>query len=181
MMNPLGYWKYLAATLALLATTATAMAQTGTGPAGDAARGAYISPLLPGSHQVSLNGIPTHYQVSGEGPLLVMLSPPWETGSAELSQRFTLVVYDMPASGDQPTADHLEALRRYLKREQIDLLGYAQGSELAIAYASRYPDRVRKLVLVDSPQLIKPGTLVISADSSHFVKDVSIFLLDSGF
>jgi pimeloyl-ACP methyl ester carboxylesterase len=179
MMNPLGYWKYLAATLALLATTATAMAQTGAGPAGDVARGAYISPLLPGSHQVSLNGIPTHYQVSGEGPLLVMLSPPWETGSAELSQRFTLVVYDMPASGDQPTADHLEALRRYLKREQIDLLGYAQGSELAIAYASRYPDRVRKLVLVDSPQLIKPGTLVISADSRHFLKDVSSFLLSS--
>ncbi|WP_217363454.1 alpha/beta fold hydrolase [Duganella dendranthematis] len=179
MMNPLGYWKYLAATLALLATTATAMAQTGAGPAGDVARGAYISPLLPGSHQVSLNGIPTHYQVSGEGPLLVMLSPPWETGSSELSQRFTLVAYDMPASGDQPTADHLEALRRYLKREQIDLLGYAQGSELAIAYASRYPDRVRKLVLVDSPQLIKPGTLVISADSSHFLKDISSFLLSS--
>ncbi|QJD94199.1 alpha/beta hydrolase [Duganella dendranthematis] len=108
-----------------------------------------------------------------------MLSPPWETGSSELSQRFTLVAYDMPASGDQPTADHLEALRRYLKREQIDLLGYAQGSELAIAYASRYPDRVRKLVLVDSPQLIKPGTLVISADSSHFLKDISSFLLSS--
>ncbi|MYN29125.1 alpha/beta fold hydrolase [Duganella sp. CY42W] len=110
-----------------------------------------------------------------------MLSPSWETVSAELSKSFTLVAYDVPASGDQPTADHLEALRRYLKREQIDLLGYAQGSELAIAYASRYPDRVRKLVLVDSRPLIKPRTLVISADSSHFVKDVSGFLLDSGF
>ncbi|MYM74100.1 alpha/beta fold hydrolase [Duganella sp. FT134W] len=178
MMNTLGYCKCLAATLALV-VTAAATAQTDAGPAGGAARGAYISPLLPGSHQVSLNGIATHYQVSGEGPLLVMLSPSGEAGPAELSKSFTLVAYDVPASGDKPTADHLEALRRYLKREQIDLLGYAQGSELAIAYASRYPERVRKLVLVDSRPLITARMLVISADSSHFLKDVSSFLLGS--
>lgn len=80
---------------------------------------------------------------------------------------------------EQPTADHLEALRRYLKREQINLLGYAQGSELAIAYASRYPEHVRKLVLIDSRPLIKARTLVISAGSVHFLKDVSSFLLGS--
>lgn len=176
-MNRPGYWKCLAATLALLATTA-ATAQTDAGPAGGAPRGAYISPLLPGSHQVTLNGIATHYQVSGEGPLLVMLSPAWETGSAELSKSFTLVACEVPAGGDTPTADHLDALRRYLKREQIDLLGNAQGSELAIAYASRYPEHVRKLVLVDSRPISKARTLVIS-DSGHLLKDVSSFLLGS--
>jgi pimeloyl-ACP methyl ester carboxylesterase len=50
----------------------------------------------------------------------------------------------MPRSGD--TTDHLDALRRYLKRDKIDLLVHASTSTVATTYAARYPDRVRRLM-----------------------------------
>ncbi|NYE62253.1 hypothetical protein FHW58_003468 [Duganella sp. 1224] len=116
---------------------ATSGAQAG------APRGAYISPLLPGHHRLALHGVPAHYEVMGDGPLLLVPAP--RDDLAELSRHFTLVVCDLPASAaGADKADHLDALRRYLKREKVDLLGDAQGT--ASAYASRYPDRVRRLM-----------------------------------
>ena len=46
--------------------------------------------------------------------------------------------------------DDLEALRRSLNAEKIDLLGHSWGGILSMAYAVRYPDRVRHLILVGS-------------------------------
>jgi len=176
-MNKHTYRKgFAAACIALAHLTSAAQQLQATAPSTGAPRGAYISPLLPGHHRVTLNGIATHYEVVGEGPLLVIQAPSWGIGSAyllnglaELSKGFTLLAYDVPGSGasDKPAgeykltsteiADHLEALRQYLKREQIDLLGHSQGSALAITYASRYPERVRRLVLVGSQLYGYPG------------------------
>jgi pimeloyl-ACP methyl ester carboxylesterase len=175
-MHKFKYWLSLAGFGLLLAHTAgNAQALQATEPAA-APRGAYISPLLPGHHRVTLNGIATHYEVAGTGPLLVIQSPSWGIGSAylfnglaELAKNFTLLAYDVPGSGasDKPAsgyklttteiADQLEALRQYLKRDEIDLLGHSQGSALAMAYASRYPERVRRLVLVGSQLYGFPG------------------------
>ncbi len=176
-MTMLAYWPRLAIAACLSLAHAVSVAQQlqATEPA-VAPRGAYISPLLPGHHRATLNGIATHYEVAGTGPLLVIQSPSWGIGSnylfnglAELAKSFTLLAYDVPGSGasDKPAGEykltsieiaaHLEALRQYLKREQIDLLGHSQGSALAITYASRYPERVRRLVLVGSQLYGYPG------------------------
>jgi hypothetical protein len=131
-----------AAALLLLHAAGEARQLQATEPASPAPRGAYLSPLLPGHHRITLNGTAMHYEVSGEGPLLVTPAPARHL--SELSRRFTLLIYDAPAAGD--AVAHLDALRRYLKREQLDLLGYAQGSAAVTAYAARYPEHVRRVM-----------------------------------
>jgi proline iminopeptidase len=44
----------------------------------------------------------------------------------------------------------LEALRKQLGAEQIDLLGHSWGGYLVMAYAARHPDRVAHLIIADS-------------------------------
>jgi proline iminopeptidase len=50
--------------------------------------------------------------------------------------------------------DDLELLRRELGLEQMTLVGHSMGAILASAYASRYPARIERLVLV-SPAYLK--------------------------
>ncbi len=44
----------------------------------------------------------------------------------------------------------LDAVRAHLGAEQLDLLGHSWGGYLIMAYAARHPERIRRLVLVDS-------------------------------
>ena len=47
-------------------------------------------------------------------------------------------------------AEDVEALRRHLGVERMDLLGHSAGGNMAILYAARYPERIRRLVLLTS-------------------------------
>src|SRR5207302_8564180 len=44
--------------------------------------------------------------------------------------------------------EDVEALRKHLGLERLDLLGHSAGASLAVLYAARYPGRLRRLVLV---------------------------------
>jgi pimeloyl-ACP methyl ester carboxylesterase len=71
-----------------------------------------------------------------------------------------LVLLDLRGTGDSAKpadaaslrvdrqADDIEALRVALGLEQVDLLGHSAAGDLVLAYAARYPQRVRSLVLV---------------------------------
>jgi len=48
-------------------------------------------------------------------------------------------------------AEDLEALRRHLGLEQIELLGHSAGTRIALSYATRYPHRLARLCLVTPP------------------------------
>lgn len=50
--------------------------------------------------------------------------------------------------GDQ--IEDLDALRAHLGYEKIDLLGHSWGGYLAMAYASRHPEHIARLVILDS-------------------------------
>ncbi|MGH3714321.1 MAG: alpha/beta fold hydrolase [Micromonosporaceae bacterium] len=77
-----------------------------------------------------------------------------------LSARRQLIQLDPRGTGDSAVpedpatyqcvrqVDDVEALRLHLELEQIDLLGHSASANIAMLYAARHPDRVRRLVLV---------------------------------
>jgi proline iminopeptidase len=115
-------------------------------------------------------GLEMHYRTAGSGAPIVFLS-----GGPGLE-----VDYILPAAEGLPTSyerifleqrgtgrsrpaklsaenlslklvvDDLEALRIHLKQDRLLLLGHSWGGMLAMAYAAAYPDRVDRLILVDS-------------------------------
>ena len=109
------------------------------------------------------------FSVVGDGPPLVKTanwlnhieydwkSPLWRHWLKELTFGHCLVRYDERGNGlsdwDTPEisfeafVDDLEAVVDCTGLDQFDLLGISQGAAVAIAYAVRHPDRVRRLIL----------------------------------
>ena len=109
------------------------------------------------------------FSVTGEGPPLVKAanwlnhiehdwkSPVWRHWLHEFTNGHTLIRYDERANGlsdwDTPEisfeafVDDLECVVDCAGLETFDLLAISQGASVAIAYAVRHPERVRKLVI----------------------------------
>jgi proline iminopeptidase len=123
-------------------------------------------------HTITLNGVDLHYRTIGDGPVLFLVSPGWGVASGYLQRAFSslakhlrLVFIDTRGSGlsSRPTdpsrmgsvdmANDLEALRMHLGLSEISILGHSNAGVIALEYAVRYPDRVSKLVLIDSQVL----------------------------
>jgi pimeloyl-ACP methyl ester carboxylesterase len=120
----------------------------------------------------SADGTTIAYAVSGEGFPLVKapncvthlehdrLSPIYSHWVAELSRSTRLVRFDMRGFGmsqwnpEEFSLDaHVDDLAAVIDSsgvDQCDLLGITHGAAIAIAYAARNPERVRKLVLLNS-------------------------------
>src|SRR5262245_46082904 len=117
----------------------------------------------------SRDGLRLAYATSGAGPPLVFVthlythlerdahSAVWKPRFDELSRRHTLVRYDCRGSGlsQRHVEDHsqetlvgdLESIVDHLQLERFDIYGQSSGTAIAIAYAVRNPERVRRLVL----------------------------------
>lgn len=115
------------------------------------------------------------YRVEGDGEPLVCL-PGGPSASAYLGDLGGLTAHrrvtalDLRGTGGSDTpedlaayrcdrlVDDVEALREHLGLGQMDLLGHSGAANLAVQYAARHPDRVRRLVLVG------PGTRAVGID-----------------
>ena len=111
------------------------------------------------------DGLTLSYERRGNGPLLAC-HPGGPGGSgaefedfAGLDDTFELLLLNPRGShGSDPADDYalssyvadVEALRRHLGVEQLDLLGFSHGGCVAMAYAGAHSDEVRRLVLVDT-------------------------------
>ena len=109
------------------------------------------------------------YSVTGEGPALVKTanwlnhiehdwdSPLWRHWINEFTRGRSLIRYDERGNGlsdwDTPHlsfdafVDDLRSVADCLDLETFDLLAISQGAAVAIAFAVRHPDRVRRLVI----------------------------------
>jgi pimeloyl-ACP methyl ester carboxylesterase/tRNA A-37 threonylcarbamoyl transferase component Bud32/tetratricopeptide (TPR) repeat protein len=120
----------------------------------------------------SSDGARIAYATVGSGPPLVKAanwlshlefdsnSPVWRHWIRELSRHHTLVRYDERGCGLSDWAGEefsleawvrdLEAVVDALELERFPLLGISQGGPIAIAYATRHPERVSRLILYGS-------------------------------
>ena len=119
------------------------------------------------------DGVRIAYAVSGKGPPLVKVaqwlthiefdwtSPVWRHWLTELSRNRMLVRYDGRGCGlsDRDAADlsfdgwvrDLEAVVDAARLPRFALLGISRGGAIAIAYATRHPERVSRLLLYGAP------------------------------
>ena len=112
-----------------------------------------------------INGVPTYYEVTGEGDPLFLLhgglctAESWDAQTAELSKTYRVYVPEQFAHGrtrdvDGPLtyeamAQHTIALVDALGVESAHFVGWSDGALVALLVALRRPKLVRKLVNVD--------------------------------
>lgn len=110
------------------------------------------------------DGVGIHYEVSGEGPPLVLVhgwthdARVWELQIPVLERRFTVLRYDRRGwgrSGGRPDVSRdpvdLVRLMAELGWSDAHVVGHSQGGEVALRFVLAYPDRVRSLVLYGAP------------------------------
>ena len=121
-------------------------------------------------HAMARDGTRLAYSVMGKGPPLVKAanwlnhlehdwkSPVWRHWLNEFTRGHTLIRYDERANGlsdwDTPEisfdafVDDLECVVETTGLESFDLLAISQGAAVAIAYAVRHPEKVRRLLIL---------------------------------
>ena len=150
--------------LPLLALLAAAVLGTATGAA---RAGEFDYPAAFAARDIPANGTTIHVRSGGHGPAVVLLHGFGETGdmwvplATALARDHQVIVPDLrglglsakPAGGfDKKTqADDVTAVMDALGAPKADVVAHDIGNMVAFQVAARYPQRVRKLVLIDAP------------------------------
>ncbi len=117
-------------------------------------------------HRAEVNGIRLFYRRAGEGPPVVLLhgfpetSYAWRKVMPALAKRYTVIAPDLRGCGasDRPgtgydkrtVASDVRELVRQLGLGPVNLVAHDVGMMVGYAYASAYPDQVRRLVLMEA-------------------------------
>lgn len=114
---------------------------------------------------VSANGIQQYYEITGDGPPLVLVAGMggtanyWEDQVGFFSQHYTVITYDQRGtgrsdhslvSGIEQLRDDLLALLDAIGFDRVDLLGHSTGGNIAQIVAIENPDRLARLVIYAS-------------------------------
>lgn len=114
---------------------------------------------------VSANGIQQYYEITGDGPPLVLVAGMggtanyWEEQVGFFSQHYTVITYDQRGtgrsdhslvSGIEQLRDDLLALLDAIGFDRVDLLGHSTGGNIAQIVAIENPDRLARLVIYAS-------------------------------
>lgn len=107
--------------------------------------------------------IQLHYTETGTGEPLVLLHGNGEDGSyfvhqmAFFSKRYRVIAVDTRGHGKSPRGDAPFTIRQFaedlnefldaLSLQQVDLLGFSDGANIALIFAIRHPERVKRLIL----------------------------------
>ena len=115
---------------------------------------------------VAIDGMQVHYRIEGEGEPLVLIHgtgamlQTWDDWVQLLSPHYKIIRLDIPAFGltgpradnnysDSMYVDFIEQFTRKIGVDSFNLGGNSLGGLIAWKYAAAYPQKVKKLVLVD--------------------------------
>lgn len=107
-----------------------------------------------------------HYQIQGDGPFILLLHGfledhlIWEEIHPLLSDRFTLVMPDLPGHGKSAVlsetqsmsemGEAIQALLDHLGIDQYDLMGHSMGGYVGLAMLEQKPEKVNRFFLLNS-------------------------------
>ena len=104
------------------------------------------------------------YQTSGSGQPLVLLhglfgsSDNWRGLAKKLATKCQVISVDLRNHGRSPhsaeqtyslMAEDLSQLFEKLNLDKVDIIGHSMGGKVAMVFSQHYPQRMRKLVVVD--------------------------------
>ena len=122
----------------------------------------------------SINGIDLYYEIEGTGDPVVFAHGGdaghlvWWKQVAALRDRYRCVIYDARGYGqsgggwgvpEDTAADDLKGLLDHLEIERAFLVGHSMGGMAVSGVAQRFPERVRGLVMSDTPFGFKTAAL----------------------
>lgn len=119
------------------------------------------------SHFVEIDGLKVHYRDEGRGEPLVLLHGwsaslhTWDGWAEKLEKDFRVIRPDLPAFGltgpaagaDYSIDFYVDFLDRFLTKlgvEESCIAGNSLGGGITWLYAARYPDKVKKIILLDA-------------------------------
>lgn len=125
-----------------------------------------------GTRYVNVDGVDVHYRDEGEGPVVVLLHASfvnlsaWDNLADALKQNYRVIRFDFPNVGlsgpetKEPPGGKFNLIGRnvevtaglmdQLNLETFDLIATSSGASVGFRYASQYPERVKRLVLINS-------------------------------
>src|SRR5271170_1120616 len=131
------------------------------------------------SKYVTVEGVRVHYQEIGSGPPLVGIHGAGPGASSEsnfkqnygpLSEKFRVILYDMPQYGKSQKVVLTEPRLKYNSRilggfltalgiDKVDILGNSMGGQVALKFGLDYPDRLGRAIVIGSgaiPPIMTP-------------------------
>ncbi|GGG96521.1 hydrolase [Polaribacter pacificus] len=119
---------------------------------------------------LEIDGMQVHYRDEGKGiPILLIHGTAsslhtWDDWTKELAQNYRVIRLDLPAfgltgankNGDYSIKNYVQFLDQFTSKIKLDdfhLGGSSLGGNIAWEYAAKYPQKIKKLVLVDASGL----------------------------
>jgi pimeloyl-ACP methyl ester carboxylesterase len=115
---------------------------------------------------IKVDGRDVHYYTAGQGEPLVVIhggggdARTWRDNIVELSEKYTVYAPDLPGYGGSQPLDgkyyipelsaFLGSFASNLGLERFYLMGHSMGGGVALDYALKSPQKIKKLVLVSS-------------------------------
>lgn len=115
---------------------------------------------------IEVDNLKIHYEKEGNGEPLVLLhglgnnSQSFKQQLEQLKETFTVIVWDAPGYGKSSDQEKLyknfsefsDVLYKFIEKlefESVHLLGHSMGAAIAVDFAYRFPEKVKKLILAD--------------------------------
>lgn len=115
---------------------------------------------------IDFRGKQIHYQVSGKGPVMVLLhgflesGEIWKNFARRFSETFRVITIDLPGNGlsENPgpinsmdlMAEGVHAVLKSLRVSNCLMVGHSMGGYVTLAYAEKYPRKLKGFVLFHS-------------------------------
>lgn len=123
--------------------------------------------LATGSFDLEVDGFPIHYEVHGDGPVLMTLPNSWGLSLQglrnlyrPLEEHVTMVYFDPRGMGEsgavredsdmsmERVRTDFEALRRHLGVERANVIGWSNGATNLILLTSEHPESVARAIFL---------------------------------